>query len=170
MPRSEDSWGCCRNAAMSDFSEQGGAGEIPAHGRLLGLDYGTKRLGLALSNAEQTIATPLDTCLRRDLRQDERYLEHKVLEYGVVGLVVGLPVHMSGDEGGKAREARAFGEWAAAVTKRPVRYVDERYSTVMADEHLHAAQLSPKKRKSLRDKLAAQILLQAYLDNPNRGE
>jgi putative Holliday junction resolvase len=137
---------------------------------LLGLDYGTKRLGLALSNAEQTIATPLETYLRRDPRQDERYLAQKIQEYGVVGLVVGLPVHMSGDEGEKAREARGFGEWAATVTKRPVRYADERYTTAMADEHLHAAQLRLKKRKSLRDMLAAQILLQAYLDSPRRDE
>jgi len=143
---------------------------FPAHGRLLGLDYGTKRLGLALSNAEQTIATPLETWLRRDQRQDEKYLQQKVKEYGVVGLVVGLPVHMSGDEGEKAREARLFGTWAATVTKLPVSYVDERYTTAMADAHLEAAHLGPKKRQSLRDMLAAQILLQGYLDSSRRGE
>src|SRR5262245_21545871 len=154
---------------MSATSEPAAA-EFPAHGRLLGLDYGTKRLGLALSNAEQTIATPLETYLRRDLRQDENYLAKTVQEYGVAGLVVGLPVHISGDEGEKAREARTFGEWAATVTKRPVRYADERYSSAMADQHLFAAQLSPKKRKSLRDKIAAQILLQAYLDSPRSDE
>lgn len=143
---------------------------VPAQGRLLGLDYGTKRLGLALSNAEQTIATPLETYLRRDARQDERYLVQKVEEYGVVGLVVGLPVHMSGDEGEKAREARTFGEWAAAATKRPVMYFDERYTTALADEHLRAAHLTPKKRQALRDKLAAQILLQNFLESPRRGD
>ena len=79
---------------------------VPARGRLLGLDYGTKRVGLALSNIDQTIATPLETYLRRDERQDERYLQKQVQEHGVAGLVVGLPVHMSGDEGEKAREAR----------------------------------------------------------------
>jgi putative holliday junction resolvase len=154
---------------MNASSEPPGA-DFPAQGRLLGLDYGTKRLGLALSNAEQTIATPLETYLRRDVRQDEMHLQQKVHEYGVVGLVVGLPVHMSGDEGEKAGEARAFGQWAAGVTKRPVRFTDERYTSVMADEHLHTAQLNPKKRKALRDMLAAQILLQSYLDSPRRGE
>jgi putative Holliday junction resolvase len=154
---------------MSASSEPKAA-DFPAQGRLLGLDYGTKRLGLALSNADQTIATPLETYLRRDLRQDERHLQQKVQEYGVVGLVVGLPVHMSGDEGEKAREARAFGQWTADVTHRPVIFTDERYTSVMAEEHLHAAQLSPKKRKSLRDRVAAQILLQSYLDSPRRGE
>jgi putative Holliday junction resolvase len=144
--------------------------EFPAHGRLLGLDYGTKRLGLALSNAEQTIATPLETWRRHDQRQDERHLQQKVQEYSVVGLVVGLPVHMSGDEGEKAREARLFGEWAATVTKLPVCYADERYTTAMADVHLQEAHLGPKKRQSLRDMLAAQILLQSYLESHHRGE
>jgi putative Holliday junction resolvase len=136
----------------------------------MGLDFGTKRLGLALSNAEQTIATPLETYLRRDARQDERHLVEKVREYAVVGLVVGLPVHMSGDEGEKAREARVFGEWAAGVTKRPVAFSDERYTTALADEHLRAAHLGPKKRQSLRDMLAAQILLQGYLESTRRGD
>jgi putative Holliday junction resolvase len=154
---------------MSASSETSAA-DFPAQGRLLGLDYGTKRLGLALSNAEQTIATPLETYLRRDQRQDERYLQQKVKEYGVMGLVVGLPVHMSGDEGEKAREARLFGEWAAAVTKLPVCYADERYTTAMADAHLQVAHLGPRKRQSLRDMLAAQILLQGYLDSSRRGE
>ena len=150
-------------ARIADFG-------VPARGRLLGLDYGTKRVGLALSNIDQTIATPLETYLRRDSRQDERYLLQKVQEYGVAGLVVGLPVHMSGDEGEKAREARTFGQWAAAVTKLPVSFADERYTTALADEHLRGAKVSPKKRKLLRDMLAAQILLQAFLENDRRGE
>jgi|SRR5579863_6296770 len=143
---------------------------VPARGRLLGLDYGTKRVGLALSNIDQTIATPLETYLRRDIRQDERYLLQQVAEHGVAGLVVGLPVHMSGDEGEKARAARAFGEWAAAVTKLPVSFTDERYTTALADEHLRGAHVSPKKRKLLRDKLAAQILLQTFLESSRRSE
>ncbi len=153
---------------MSGSSEPAAA--FPTHGRLLGLDYGTKRLGLALCNAEQTIATPLETYLRRDIRQDAKYLQGKVEEYRVVGLVVGLPVHMSGDEGEKAREARSFGEWAANATQRPVCFTDERYTTAMADEHLRAAHLSPGKRQALRDRLAAQILMQGYLESHRRSE
>ena len=143
---------------------------VPPRGRLLGLDYGTKRVGLALTNLDQTIATPLETYLRRDERQDARYLLQKAQEYDVQGLVVGLPVHMSGDEGEKAREARAFGQWAAGVTKLPVTYTDERYTSALADEHLRGANVSPKKRKLLRDMLAAQILLQAFLESGRGGE
>jgi putative Holliday junction resolvase len=155
---------------MSGSSESAPAGEIPRQGRLLGLDYGTKRLGLALSNAEQTIATPLETYLRRDEKQDAQHLVQIVQEYRAAGLVVGLPVHMSGDEGEKARDARAFGQWAGQVTKLPVAFADERYTSAMADEHLRAAHLGPKKRQSLRDMLAAQIVLQAFLDGGRRGE
>jgi putative Holliday junction resolvase len=155
---------------MTNSSNPSADSGVPVRGRLLGLDYGTKRVGLALSNIDQTIATPLETYLRRDERQDERYLLQKVQEYGVAGLVVGLPVHMSGDEGEKAREARAFGQWAAVITKLPVSYADERYTTALADEHLRGLRVSPKKRKMLRDKLAAQILLQAFLENGRRGE
>jgi putative holliday junction resolvase len=155
---------------MSAASQPTADGEIPVQGRLLGLDYGTKRLGLALSNAEQTIATPLETYLRRDEKQDARHLVQRVQEYRAVGLVVGLPVHMSGDEGEKAREARVFGQWAGQVTKLPVAFADERYTSAMADDHLRAAHLGPKKRQSLRDMLAAQILLQGYLDSTHRGK
>src|SRR5262245_63325698 len=102
---------------MSDSSEPA---RVPARGRLLGLDFGTKRVGLALSNVEQTIATPLETYTRRDEQQDARLLQNRVRENSIAGLVVGLPVHMSGDEGQKAREARAFGNWAARVTNLPV--------------------------------------------------
>jgi putative Holliday junction resolvase len=146
------------------------ASGIPVQGRLLGLDYGTKRLGLALSNAEQTIATPLETYVRRDEAQDARHLMQRVEEYRAVGLVVGLPVHMSGDEGEKAREARTFGLWAVDVTKLPVAFADERYTTALADDQLRAAHLGPKRRQSLRDMLAAQILLQGFLDSTRRGE
>jgi putative Holliday junction resolvase len=154
---------------MVDSSHSSKIAEFPTRGRLLGLDYGTKRVGLALSNREQTIATPHETYERRDAVQDARYLVRVVQEYTVVGIVVGLPVHMSGDEGEKAREARAFGEWAAKATERPVVYADERFTTAQANEHLSAAQLSPKKRKAIRDMLAAQILLQSYLDSTGRN-
>jgi putative holliday junction resolvase len=156
------------SASSSDANDAQNAtepGSVPRRGRLLGVDFGTKRLGLALSNPEQTMSTPLETLTRRDAMQDARRLVQHVRDYCVVGLVVGLPVHMSGDEGDKAREARAFGSWAAKVTSLPVCYADERYSTAQADEQLREAGLSPSRRKERRDMLAAQILLQSYLES-----
>ncbi|MEX0718494.1 MAG: Holliday junction resolvase RuvX [Planctomycetaceae bacterium] len=141
---------------------------FPERGRLLGMDYGTKRVGVALSNPDQTIASPLETWEGQDEAQEERRLKTLVEDYGVAGLVIGLPVHMSGAEGGMAAEARAFGKYLAAVTGLPVRFWDERFTSIEADEHLLSADLSRKKRKGIRDRLAAQILLQNYLDAPDR--
>lgn len=154
---------------MADSSEPAAATPFPAKGRLLGIDYGTKRVGLALSNFEQTIATPLETYLRRDERQDVRFLQKTAADNSIKGLVVGLPVHMSGDEGEKAREARAYAGWAATTTQLPIAFCDERYTTAQADEYLRAAELSPKQRRARRDMLAAQILLQSFLDGPRDG-
>ncbi|MEX0702542.1 MAG: Holliday junction resolvase RuvX [Planctomycetales bacterium] len=159
---------------MSDSSEPDATAPLPeqvpfpASGRLLGLDYGTKRVGVAVSNPDQTIASPLETWQRQDPAQEERRLRSLVEEYRIVGLVVGLPVHMSGEEGQKAGEARAFGRHAAEVAGLPLRFWDERFTSSQADEHMLAADLTRKQRKGIRDRLAAQILLQHFLDAADR--
>lgn len=137
---------------------------VPVRGRLLGIDFGIKRLGLAICNPEQTISSPVENYTRQGTAQDARHIRRLIDDEKIVGLVVGLPVHMSGDEGGKAREARAFGDWIAAETKRPVVYWDERYTSLRAEQLLMSAELTSKKRKARRDMLAAQILLQSFLD------
>lgn len=142
---------------------------IPRRGRLLGVDYGTKRVGFAVSNPDQTISSPLENYTRRDKAQDARHLRQITDEYRMVGAIIGLPVHMSGDEGGKAREAREFGTWVHSVTGLPVGYWDERYTSSLAEEHLLGAALSKKKRQARLDMLAAQIMLQSYLDGA-RGD
>ncbi|MGH7128884.1 MAG: Holliday junction resolvase RuvX, partial [Planctomycetaceae bacterium] len=121
---------------------------FPTTGRLLGLDYGTRRMGIAVSDAEQTLAGPLDNYDRRGDEQDARHLRRIVSEYRIAGVVVGLPVHMSGDEGGQARGARAFGRWVVETTGLPVCFWDERFTSALAEEHLLAAELSKKKRKA----------------------
>lgn len=146
------------------------ASEFPREGRLLGLDYGTRRLGIAVSTPEQNISSPLENYERRSERLDAEHLRQVATDYRVAGLVVGLPVHMSGEEGGKAREARAFGEWASRETGLPVRYWDERFTSAMAEEHLLGASMTRKKRKARLDMLAAQILLQSFLDAKDREQ
>ena len=141
---------------------------VPNQGTLLGLDYGTKRIGVAVSTPEQSIACPLENYARRKEAEDAAFLKRLATDYQAVGLIVGLPVHMSGDEGDKAREARAFGEWAAQVCGLPVVFWDERYSTAMAGLYLQQSELSPKKQKQRLDKVAAQVMLQAFLDSDDR--
>jgi len=132
--------------------------------RLLGVDYGDVRVGLALSDPDRKIAFPLTTYERRGRDRDAEYFRAVVREEQVGALVVGLPVHLSGREGEKAAAARAFGGWLGEATGLAVAYWDERFTTVEAEAALWAAGLTHKKRKARRDRVAAQILLQAYLD------
>jgi putative Holliday junction resolvase len=138
---------------------------VPRLGRLLGIDFGTRRVGFAVSDEEQRLSVPLETYTRSNRDQDARHLTAVIGDYRIRALVIGLPLHMGGEEGIKAGEARQFGAWAAGVSGLPFAFWDERLTTSMADEHLAAANVNPKKRKLLRDKIAAQIMLQSYLDS-----
>jgi putative holliday junction resolvase len=133
-------------------------------GRLLGVDYGRVRVGLALSDPERRLASPLTTYERRDKTQDARYFKELAAEHEIAALVVGLPLHLAGHEGRAAAEARAFGQWLAEVTGLPCIFWDERFTTVEAESALWDAGLTHKQRKVRRDRVAAQMLLQAYLD------
>jgi putative Holliday junction resolvase len=132
--------------------------------RILGVDYGTVRVGLAVSDQDRKIAFALETYTRRSKEADAAHLR-AVIENEQIGLiVVGLPIHLSGREGQKAEEARAFAKWLGTVTAVPIVFADERFTTVEAESALWEAGLTHKKRRARRDKLAAQMLLQAYLD------
>ncbi len=132
--------------------------------RILGLDHGTKRVGAALSDPGRTIAFPAEVYALRGARLDAVHYRELVGENDVERIVIGLPLHTSGREGQSAALARTFGDWLVSVTGRPVIYHDERYSTVEAEQRLIDAGLKREKRKALRDQLAAQIMLQGYLD------
>ena len=132
--------------------------------RILGFDFGTRRVGAAVSDPGRTMAFPLEVYEPKGPEPDARHYRDLVLENDVERLVVGLPLHTSGREGELALRAREFGDWLATVTDRPVVYFDERYTTLEAERSLFGAGLTSKKRKALRDKLAAQIMLQGYLD------
>jgi putative holliday junction resolvase len=137
---------------------------VSERGRLLGVDYGTVRVGLAVSDAGRSIASPLATYQRQTRDVDARHFRKLVDEEEVAAIVVGLPVHMSGAEGEKAREARAYGKWLAETTGVPVSFYDERFTSAQAEGFLMEAGLTKKRRKERLDRVAAQILLQAYLD------
>ena len=141
---------------------------LPTTGRLMGIDYGTKRLGVSISNDEQTIASPLENYTRQSRNNDAAFLAKISGEYSAVGIVIGLPVHMSGDEGGKAKEARRFGKWVGEATQLPVAWHDERYTSLIAANYLMSSSLSSKKQKSKLDMVAAQVLLQSFLDAKDR--
>jgi len=138
-------------------------------GRVAGIDYGTVRVGIALSDPGRTIASPYENYTRRGSEQDAARFRRLVEEESVTLFVVGLPVHLDGGESQKSLEARAFGRWLGEVTGVPVEFFDERFTTSEAEQSLLSADLSRKKRKKRRDMLAAQIMLAAYLESRDKG-
>ena len=134
-------------------------------GRIAGIDYGTRRIGIAISDAGQSIASPLDNHTRRGEADDRRYFQELVQQERIALFVVGLPVHLDGRESQKSVEARQFGQWLAEVTGVEVLYYDERFTTQEAELALSQFGLTKKQRKARLDKLAAQIMLSAYLES-----
>jgi putative holliday junction resolvase len=139
-------------------------------GRLLGVDYGQVRIGLAVSDAERKIASPLGTYTRRTRKEDAAHFQRLVAAEQIVEIILGLPVHLDGHEGAKAAETRTFGTWLNAATGLPILYWDERFTTVEAERLLVSAGLTNQRRRTRRDQVAAQILLQSYLDSGCPGE
>jgi putative Holliday junction resolvase len=138
-------------------------------GRVAGIDFGTVRIGIALSDSERIFANPYETYIRKTLIRDAEYFRRLVTEERVVQFVLGLPVHLSGDMSEKAKEVFQFGRWLEDTTGIGIDYIDERYTSVEAEHILREAKLTNKKRKERRDKIAAQIILSSYLESGCQG-
>jgi putative Holliday junction resolvase len=143
---------------------------FPTMGRLAGIDFGTVRIGIAVTDPAQQIASPLEIRRRGSQQSDALYFQQLASEQQLTGFVVGLPVHTSGRESEKSRQTREFARWLAETTKLSVRLFDERYTTTQAESALLDAGLTKKQRKERLDKLAAQIMLAAYLESNRREE
>jgi putative Holliday junction resolvase len=141
-----------------------------ASGRVAAVDYGTVRIGIAVSDARRTIASPFENYTRRGPQADGDFFRRLAAEESIALFVVGLPVHLDGRESGKSREAREFGKWLGELTGKPVEYFDERFTSAEAEKYLGAAEFTKKQRKARLDKLAAQILLVAYLESGGNTE
>lgn len=132
--------------------------------RLLGLDLGTKTIGLALSDTGRVVASPLHTIARRKFTLDAADLEGVIDAHAVGGLVVGLPINMDGSEGPRAQSTRAFVRNFMQRRDLPVLFWDERLSTQAVTRSLIAADTSRARRRALVDKMAAAYILQGALD------
>jgi putative Holliday junction resolvase len=137
--------------------------------RIAGIDFGTVRVGIAMADLAIAIATPHETYRRRNDALDAEFFRRLAAEERIARFVVGLPVHASGEESAKSNEARAFGAWLEQTTRVPVEYFDERYTSAEAEAALQDARLTKKRRKERIDKLAAQIMLAAYLESGARA-
>jgi putative holliday junction resolvase len=142
-------------------------------GRVLGVDYGEVRVGLALSDETRTLASPLPTLKRRrGKRPPLKALEELAREHDVRALVFGLPLDLSGSETDWSREVREVGEALASRLQIPVDFVDERMTSVRAERAVRSSGLPLKKReeKGRVDRAAAVLILQGWLDRPSAGE
>ena len=136
--------------------------------RLIGVDLGTKTIGLALSDVERRIATPLETIKRVKFTPDVEKMKGFVQRFGVGGLVFGLPLNMDGTEGPRSQATRAFVRNLKPLLPLPVLYWDERMSTMAVTRMLIDADTSRARRGELVDKMAAAYILQGALDRYQR--
>ncbi|HAH64334.1 MAG TPA: Holliday junction resolvase RuvX [Rhizobiales bacterium] len=136
--------------------------------RLLGLDVGTKTVGMALSDVTRSIATPYDTVRRTKFTADAKTIRDAVETNGVGALVIGLPLHLDGSEGRRAQSTRAFARNLAAHVEVPMVFWDERLSTAAVERHLIEADASRKRRTEVIDRMAAAYILQGALDRLKR--
>ncbi|WP_420337319.1 Holliday junction resolvase RuvX [Roseibium sp.] len=137
---------------------------VPDRTRLIGLDLGTKTIGLALSDLGRGIASPMETIRRKKFTLDAEQLLKICSEQGVGGLVLGLPLNMDGTEGPRVQATRAFTRNLAAKTDLPMTFWDERLSTAAVTRTLLEADSSRAKRAEVVDKMAAAYILQGFLD------
>lgn len=132
--------------------------------RLIGIDAGTKTLGLALSDVTRTIASPLETILRTKFRADAARLLAHIAEHEISGLVLGLPRNLDGTEGPRAQATRAMARNINRLTPLPILLWDERLTTAIAERMLIDADQTRKRRGEVIDKLAATLILQSAMD------
>ncbi|MEO0937088.1 MAG: Holliday junction resolvase RuvX [Pseudomonadota bacterium] len=147
---------------------EGFAAALPAHGALMGLDLGTKTIGVAASDTFRAVASPLETVKRRKFGQDAAALEALIGARDVVGIVLGLPRNMDGTEGPRCQSTRAFARnFESFVRGRwdgPIGFWDERLSTVAAEKALLEADTTRRRRAEVIDHVAAAYILQGLLD------
>lgn len=136
--------------------------------RILGLDIGSKRIGVAVSDELGLTAQPLETLVSKGTEADLERIATLVDRFQAEEIVIGIPLNMNGTEGPEAKKVRAIAERIAQKVQIPVREWDERLSTVAAERTLLEADVSRSKRRKVIDKLAAVIILQGYLDGRGR--
>ena len=148
-----------RPIAVEDLSSS-----LPVKARLVGIDLGTKTIGLAISDVERRIASPLRTLRRGAFQKDADALMAIFTEFEVAAVIVGLPLDLEGREGPRAQSTRAFARNLAGRTDLPIAYWDERFSTAAVERALIANDVSRARRARVIDKMAAAYILQGALD------
>jgi putative Holliday junction resolvase len=150
--------------AVSDMSIEDLFAVLPVTAPLIGLDLGTRTIGVATSDPGRRIASPRETIRRKKFTADANRLLEIIAEFDIAAMILGLPLNMDGSEGPRAQATRAFSRNLARVTSLPVVFWDERFSTVAVTRTLLEADASRKRRGEVVDKMAAAYILQGALD------
>ena len=144
--------------------------DVPQPGRVAGVDYGTVRIGIALSDPSRRWVSPHEVYTRGDEARDAEFFRQLVQQEDVTLLVVGLPVHLNGRESEKSGEARRFAHWLGEVTGAAVELFDERFTSAEADTLMAPRELTRRSRRQRRDAVAASVMLTAYLESGRRDD
>jgi len=140
------------------------APSLPAKARLIGVDLGTKTIGLAISDVERRLASPLKTLARSAFARDAEALAGIFVEFDIAAVVVGLPLDLDGRDNPRAQSTRAFARNLSKRTDLPIVFWDERFSTAVVTRSLIANDVSRARRAKVVDKMAAAYILQGALD------
>ena len=140
------------------------ANELHSNNSLIGLDLGTKTIGVAVSDTILSVATPIKTIKRKKFSLDTDHLLGIISNKNCCGVIIGMPKNMDGSEGPRAQSTRAFARNFSAKTELPITFWDERLSTVAAEKALLEADTTRKRRAEVIDHVAAAYILQGFLD------
>ncbi|MCP2520000.1 Holliday junction resolvase RuvX [Candidatus Aminicenantes bacterium AC-708-M15] len=136
--------------------------------RILGIDYGERNIGLALSDELGITVHPLGKYTRKNKKEDKNYFLKLIKEYNIKRIVIGLPLRMDGTKGVQAQEVEKFGEWLKKITQLPIEYWDERLSTKQAFDILKSRNIEYKEGKKFKDQISAAIILSSYLESKRK--
>ncbi len=142
---------------------------LPRGSRLLGLDLGSKTIGIAISDSALRVASPLETLARSKFAADAARLRTLIADRGIGGIVVGLPIGMDGRETPRSQSVRQFAANLLAEGDLPLAFWDERFSTIAVERSLKEAEMSHRRRGEVVDRMAAAYILQGALDRLARG-
>jgi len=137
--------------------------------RILGIDFGDSKIGLAVSDLLGITAQPLTSYRRSNKKEDAKFFKQVASEYGIEEVIVGLPLRMDGSAGTRAEKTREFASWLEQILNLPVRLWDERLTTKQANTILREQKLGPRARKSIEDQVSAVIILSTYLESRRTG-
>jgi putative Holliday junction resolvase len=140
------------------------------YSRIMGIDYGDKRIGIALTDLMQVIASPFEVYKTVNMDADAEHIQKIIEEQQVKTVVIGLPLNMDGSEGERAKKTRLFGSYIADKSNINIIFQDERLTSFEADNILSDAKIKTDKRKTLIDKLSACLILESYLNERSKDE